>query len=190
MARERERERKSWRDIDRSRSQSYRAEETLGKYEATAKQNAAVKEYRAALEALFQKKPEAVEKIEKIMPTVTIPRVVEASADDAEVRHAQKRQDLLRKISNAQGPKAISDTIDTFLGAGFSLPDDQELYLQMLEHRDEGRVREALTRLEHLLAGQMPKRKPVLVQRLKRLEEHAEEDATRAAAAQLRRRVA
>jgi hypothetical protein len=51
-------------------------------------------------------------------------------------------------------------------------------------------VREALTRLDHLLAGQLPKRKPVLVQRLKRLEEHAEEDTTRAAAAQLRRKVA
>jgi hypothetical protein len=38
--------------------------------------------------------------------------------------------------------------------------------------------------------GQMPKRKPVLVQRLKRLEEHADEDATRTAAAQLRRKVA
>ena len=33
-------------------------------------------------------------------------------------------------------------------------------------------------------------RKPVLVQRLKRLEEHAEDDDTRSAAAQLRRKVA
>lgn len=189
MARERERERKSWREIDRSRSQSYHHEE-LQKRDATAKPNAAVKEYKAALEALFQKKPEAAEKIEKMMPTVTLPRVVEASADDAELRAAQKRQDLLRKIGAAQNPRAISDTIDAFLGAGFTLPDDQEVLLQMLEHRDEERVREALTRLEHLLAGQLPKRKPVLVQRLKRLEEHAEESTTRAAAAQLRRKVA
>lgn len=185
----RERERKSWRDVDRGRSQSYHTEETA-KYETVAKQNAAVKEYKAALEALFQKKPEAAEKIEKMMPSVSLPRVVEASADDVEVRQAQKRQDLLRKINAAQGPKAISDTIDTFLTAGFSLPDDQELYLQMLEHRDETRVREALSRLDFLLAGQLPKRKPVLVQRLRRLEEHAEEDATRAAASQLRRKVA
>jgi hypothetical protein len=190
MARERERERRSWRDIDRARSQSFHAEEVRKGAEPTVKQSAAVKEYKAALEALFQKKPEAAERIEKMIPTVTLPRVVEAKADDPEARVAQKRLDLLRKISTAQNPKAISDTIDTFLGAGFVMPEDQELYLQMLEHRDEERVREALTRLEHLLAGQLPKRKPVLVQRLKRLEEHAEEDATRAAAAQLRRKVA
>jgi len=191
MARERERERKSWREIDRSRSQSYHAEEVRkAGGDVAAKPSAAVKEYKAALEALFQKKPEAVEKIEKMLPTVAVPRVVEASTDDAVVRAAQKRQDLLRKINAAQNPKAISDTIDTFLGAGFTLPDDQEIHLQMLEHRDEERVREALTRLEHLLMGQMPKRKPVLVQRLKRLEEHADEDATRTAAAQLRRKVA
>jgi len=190
MARERERERKSWRDTDRSRSQSFHAEEVRKGAPPTATQTAAVKEHKAALEALFQKKPEAAEKIEKMIPTVTLPRVVEASADDPAARVAQKRLDLLRKIAAAQNPKAISDTIDTFINAGFVMPEDQELYLQMLEHRDEDRVREALARLEHLLAGQLPKRKPVLVQRLKRLEEHAEEDTTRAAAAQLRRKVA
>lgn len=190
MARERERERRSWRDNDRTRSQSYHTEE-LGKKDPTAQPSAAVKEYKAALEALFQKKPEAVEKIEKMMPTVTMPRVVEAAAtDDAVVRAAQKRQDLLRKINAAQNPKAISDHIDTFLNAGFTLPDDQEIFLQMLEHRDEERVREALTQLDRLLVGQLPKRKPVLVQRLKRLEEHADESTTRSAAAQLRRKVA
>jgi hypothetical protein len=191
MARERERERRSWRDIDRARSQSFHTEELRkGVVPAVKPSNAAVKEYKAALEALFQKKPEAVEKIEKMLPTVPLPRVVEAKADDPEARLAQKRQELLRKISNAQGSKAISDMIDAFLGAGFVLPEDQELYLQMLEHRNEDRVREAIARLDHLLVGQLPKRKPVLVQRLKRLEEHAEDDATRVAAAQLRRKVA
>lgn len=189
MAQERERARKSWRDIDRSKTQSYRADD-LDKKGPSAQPNAAVKEYRAALEALFQKKPEAVENLQRIIPSVTMPRVVEAAPDDVAARAAQKRQDLLRKIGAAQGPKAVSDTIDAFLHAGFTLPDDQEIFLQMLEHRDEERVREALTRLEHLLMGQMPKRKPVLVQRLKRIEEHAEEDATRSAAAQLRRKVA
>lgn len=51
-------------------------------------------------------------------------------------------------------------------------------------------MREAITQLERLLAGQMPKRKPVLVQRLKRIEEMADEPETRDAAATLRRRVA
>ena len=50
--------------------------------------------------------------------------------------------------------------VEAFLGAGHSFPDDQEIFLQMLEHRDETRVREAITQLERLLAGQLPKRKP------------------------------
>jgi hypothetical protein len=154
--------------------------------EEAARQTAAAKKYRAALEALFEKKPEAAEKLEKMLPAVNLPRVVE-SAPAAE---PSKRQDLLRKINTAQGSKAISDAIEAFLAAGHTLPDDQEVFLQMLEHRDEARVREAISQLERLLAGQMPKRKPVLVQRLKRLEENAEETATRDAAATLRRRVA
>lgn len=185
MARERERERKSWRDADRNKDRSYHADKVV-QYETSGRQAAATKEYRAALEALFQKKPEAAEKIEKIMPAVTIPRVVEPVVDTG----ATKRQDMLRKITVAQSSKAISDAVDAFLAAGHTLPDDQEVFLQVLEHRDEERVREALAALDRMLMGQLPKRKPVLVQRLKRLEEHAEEADTRTAAAQLRRKVA
>lgn len=190
MSRERERERKSWRDVDRGRtqSQSYRAEE-YGRIESPSQRNAAAKEYRAALEALFQKKPEAVEKIEKMMPSIVLPKVVQ-TATEGDTPAVNRRQDMLRKINAAQGSKPISDTIDAFLQAGYVLPDDQEIFLQMLEHRDETRVREAIQKLEQLLMGQLPRRKPVLVQRLKRLEEHAEDDDTRSAAAQLRRKVA
>jgi hypothetical protein len=184
----RERERKSWREVDRARITSYRSE-TLDQHGQTGKQTAAVKEYKAALEALFQKKPDAADKIEQMMPSVKMPKVVEAAQPDAPVSVGTKRQDLLRKLSAAQGTKAISDVTDAFHKAGFILPDDQEVYLQILEHRDESRVREAIAKLEHLLAGQLPKRKPVLVQRLKRLEEVADEEATRDAALALRRKV-
>jgi len=181
---QRDREKKSFSERDRSRTQSFRAEET--RPEVVARQAAASKQYRAALEALFEKKPEAVETIEKLVPSVNLPRVVE-SAPDAIL--SNKRQDLLRKVTVAQGSKAISDAIETFLHAGFEFPDDQETFLQMLEHRDEERVRGAIGQLERLLMGQMPKRKPVLVQRLKRLEENADESQTREMAAGLRRKV-
>lgn len=184
----RERERKSWREVDRARMTSYRSE-TVDRFEQSGKQNAAVKEYKAALEALFQKKPEAADKIEQIMPSVKMPKVVEATQPDAPVSAGTRRQDLLRKLGAAQGTKAISDIADAFHKAGFTLPDDQEVYLQLLEHRDEAQVREAIAKLDALLAGQLPKRKPVLVQRLKRLEEVADEEATRDAALSLRRKV-
>lgn len=188
MARERERERKSWRDTDRSRSQSFHAEEVRKGAPPTATQTAAVKEYKAALEALFQKKPDAVEAMEKLAPAIRMPKVVEAAVPEGEVVPS-RRQDQLRKILAASSTKAISDSIEAFLNAGHTLPDDQEVFLQMLEHRNEERVRDAIGQLERLLMGQLPKRKPVLVQRLKRIEEHAEEAATRDAANQLRRKV-
>lgn len=184
----RERERKSWREVDRARITSYRSE-TLDRPDQPGKPSAVVKEYKAALEALFQKKPDAAEKIEQMMPSVKLPRVMEAATPDAPVSTGTKRQDLLRKLGAAQGCKAISDAADAFLRAGFTLPDDQEVYLQLLEHRDESRVRDAIAKLDSLLAGQLPKRKPVLVQRLKRLEEVADEESTRDAAQTLRRKV-
>lgn len=184
----RERERKSYRDADRGRTSSYRSAETLERYESAGRQNAAAKEYKAALEALFQKKPDAAETLEKLVPSVKVARVVEPASEAASTQ-GNKRQELLRKLGAAQGSKAISDLTDALFNAGFTMPDDQELWLQVLEHRDESRVRDAIERLGHLLAGQLPKRKPVLVQRLKRLEENADESATREAAGTLRRRV-
>lgn len=183
-----QRERRGGTGARRPQTSSYRSTETLERYEQAGRQGAAVKEYKAALEALFQKKPEAVQAVERILPTVKLARLVETPSD-AGPTPPNKRQEMLRKIGAAQGSRPISDALDVFFAAGHTLPDDQEVYLQMLEHRDEARVREAITRLEHLLAGQLPKRKPVLVQRLKRLEEDAEESATRDLALGLRRKV-
>jgi hypothetical protein len=183
---EREREKRSWSERDRGRTQSYHGDQLVKPQEA-ARQTAAAKQYRQALDALFEKKPDAAEKIEALVPSVALPRVVESQT--AAEGGSVKRQEMLRKIGVAQGSKAISDAIEVFLAAGHTLPDEQDVFLQMLEHRDESRVREAIVQLEKLLAGQLAKRKPVLVQRLKRIEENAEETETRDAAAALRRRV-
>ncbi len=166
------------------RTQSFQTDET--RPDVVARQNAASKQYKAALEALFEKKPDAVENIEKLVPAISLPRVVETAPDAA---RSNKRQELLRRLTVAQGSKPISDAVEAFLKAGFELPDDQETFLQILEHRDEERVRNAMTQLERLLAGQLAKRKPVLLQRLKRLEENSDEPETRTMAAELRRKV-
>lgn len=188
MAREPGPAKKSWRDIDRARSSSYHATETLARHEQKGHQTSVTREYKAALEALFQKKPDAIEAAEKLGPAVRMPKVVDSTPPEG-APGPSRRQDQLRKILAASSTRAISDSIDGFLNAGHTLPDDQEVFLQMLEHRDEERVRDAIGQLDRLLMGQLPKRKPVLVQRLKRIEEHAEEPATRDAANQLRRKV-
>lgn len=184
-----ERPRKSWRDVDRGRDKSAHrreADERARHQQETARSNAVAREHRNALEALFAPKVEDAKPVE--LPK-TAPRIVLAPNPNADPRHAERRR-LLAKLANAAGPASISRFADEFVAAGFSFPDDQEIYLQLLEHTDEVRVREAIEALQKLLAGELPKRKPVLDQRLRRIEEHAEEAATRDAASVLRRMVA
>jgi len=98
-----------------------------------------------------------------------------------------ERRRLLGKLLTAAGPAAISKVADEFVGQGFQFPDDQEVFLQLLEHNDEQQVRAAVDALARLLAGELPKRKHVLDQRLRRIEEHADDPSTRAAASDLRK---
>jgi len=79
---QREREKKSWSERDRMRTQSFQTDET--RPDVVARQNAASKQYKAALEALFEKKPDAVENIEKLVPAISLPRVVETAPDAAD----------------------------------------------------------------------------------------------------------
>jgi len=99
----------------------------------------------------------------------------------------REREKLLRRLMDCQGRGAISRAADEFIGAGFALPDEQAVHLQLLEHFDETRARESLSRMVTLLREEPPIKRPVLDQRLRRLEEHADEAATRELAADLRR---
>ena len=66
---------------------------------------------------------------------------------------------------------------------------EQTLQVQLLEHFDESRVRDAMTALHELVQKEPPLKRPVFEQRLRRLEEYAEEASTRDAAKALRRLV-
>lgn len=182
----REREKKSWRDIDRGRDASMhrRVSEADRRREETSRNNAVQREYRNALEALFSPKrdePEAAAASSKLAARIVLP-----PSPNADPRNAERRR-LLGKLLGATGPGPISKVADEFVAAGFTFPDDQEIHLQLLEHVNELRVREAIDSLQRLFAGQLPKRKPLLEQRLRRIEEQAEEAETREAAAALRR---
>lgn len=113
-------------------------------------------------------------------------RIVQASerpVDDGE----QKRQRTLERLRLADGRSAVTRAADAVFAAGIELPEDQETQLQMLEHLDERRVLTALAVLGRLCAEEPARKRPVLEQRLRRIEEYAEEAATRDAAALLRR---
>jgi hypothetical protein len=184
-----EREKKPWREVDRTRDRSaHRREqaESQRRREQVARSNAEAKQVRGALEALFTPKAEQT----PAGPDVprSAPRIVLPTNPNADPRNAERRR-LLGKLLSATGPGPISKVADEFLAAGFVFPDDQEVYLQLLEHLSEQRVHEAVDALSKILAGELPKRKHLLDQRLRRIEEHAEEPSTRQAASALRRLV-
>jgi hypothetical protein len=158
----------------------------------TAEDRRAQKSHRAALEALFAPKREPEPEEAKARgangAAKSAQRIVLAPAPQADPRTAE-RQKLLGKLLVAEGRPKISKAADDFIKAGFTFPEEQDVYLQLLEHAEEEHVRRAIDVLCSLLAGELPKRRAVLESRLRRIEQFAEELSTREAAERLRRQV-
>jgi uncharacterized small protein (DUF1192 family) len=157
------------------------------------------KQHRAALEALFAPRPEpdaagarppASGKAGREATGGKAPSRIVLTPPPAADPKTAERQRLLSRLLLAEGRPGISKAANEFLRAGFTFPDEQDVYLQLLEHADEDLVRTAMSALTTLLLGELPKRRAVLDSRLRRLEEFAEDEATRSAAQCLRRRVA
>jgi len=113
-------------------------------------------------------------------------RIVQAPggpSDEAE----RNRQRLLARLMASDGRGAISRAAKEYTRAGFEFPLEQEVQLQLLEHFDEEQARGAIQALAYLLEREKPLKRPVLDQRLRRLEEYGEETQTRDQAAELRR---
>ncbi|HEX2730913.1 MAG TPA: hypothetical protein VHM70_04885 [Polyangiaceae bacterium] len=140
-------------------------------------------EERAALSAdgntprLVEEKPRRVARIAAAAPTGLL-------ADEPE----QKRERLLDRLITCEGRGAISRVANELLDHG-GVPDEQRYQIQLLEHVDERRAASALESLSRLLEKQAPIKRPILDQRLRRLEEEAEEALVRENARELRRKL-
>ncbi len=110
-------------------------------------------------------------------------KLVPAPADEGE----RLRLRLLDRVMMSEGRGAITRAVEEYATAGFEFPEEQAVQLQLLEHFDEARARGAIDVLTRLLLLQPVGKRPVLEQRLRRLEENADEATTREAAAALRR---
>ena len=142
---------------------------------------------RAALEALFAPKKPAEPEPRGARASVKI--VTRSTSIDGDPRRAE-RDRLLEKMLAAEGRPAVTKAASELERAGFEFPPDQEVQLKLLEHSDEACVKNALHVLSSLLETQAPRRKTVLESRLRRLEEGAEDLATRELATALRRKLA
>lgn len=103
--------------------------------------------------------------------------------DDATAR----RDRLLERLILSEGRSAISRVANELLDSTEALPETQEVQLQLLEHIDERRAKDAMVVLERLWSSQSPIKRPILDQRLRRLEAEADDAEIRTKAAQLRR---
>lgn len=133
-----------------------------------------------------------------IAPARAEDALVEAPRRPREARIVQRREEtideteqmrrrLLSQYMASEGRSAITRTADNYLRAGFEIPAEQEAQLQLLEHLDEALARQAIGVLKELIQLDPPRKLPLFRQRLRRLEDHAEDPATRAAASELRR---
>lgn len=113
-------------------------------------------------------------------------RIVSAAVHDPDGRKLE-RERLLARLLSSEGRGAVTRAADQYLRAGFEFPVDQPTQLQLLEHLDESLVRCAMEALRGIVVSEPPLKRPILEQRLKRLEDSGEEEATRVAATDLRR---
>lgn len=133
-------------------------------------------------------------------PVAELPKAAEAAAERRPQRSARivsvrdhadgrldERERLLSRLLSSEGRGAITRAADQYLRAGFEFPAEQLVQLQLLEHLDETRVRAAIEALRGIIAGEPPLKRPIFEQRLKRLEDGADEESTRSAASELRR---
>lgn len=117
--------------------------------------------------------------------TARIVQVSKVSADDRE----KLRLRLLDRLAASETRGAITRAADELLREGFELPAEQPLQLQLLDHFDEERARVAIDVLTTLVAREPAFKRPIMEQRLRRLEEYAEDASIRSAAAELRRAI-
>jgi hypothetical protein len=119
------------------------------------------------------------------VPAKRAARIVKSppAIDDSEL----ERRHLLSRLLDSEGPGAVTRAAKAYRKGGFQFPEEQLVQLKLLEHSDEVEVLTALDVLSALLDQQPPVKLPVFEQRLKRLEDGAENPETRSRAAELRR---
>ena len=119
-------------------------------------------------------------------PPRRVARIVAPAASTPDEQEVLRSR-LLQRIILSEGRGAVTRAADDFIDAGFAFPEEQQVQLQLLEHFDDARAREALGVLARILDEEPPIKRPLFEQRLRRIEEHAEDLLLREEAASLRR---
>ena len=174
---ERERPRKSWREIDAQRDHSGQTT-SRGRDGKPPKPGRAQKSYRAALDRLFESGG-----VGKLLEQAAGKPAPPSETEDT-------RAKLVAKVVGALGPDEVTRAVDVYLAKFPAPPDDFDFLGTMLQHRDGLRVAEAIHALgQQLDRGVKPKRPRAITAHLRMIEEVGDDPDLTRAAADLRRRL-
>jgi hypothetical protein len=193
--RDRDRPKKSWREIDSQRDRSGGSRPQGQPKPSPRQAEQASKNYRAQLDALFAK-GEVGKFAAKLaggppgMRSEPAPAKKEEAAPPPppEPPKEDPRAVLRKKLLEALGRDEISRAFDRYLKA-HGMPADFELLEQGLEHNKPERQLDVLGALDKLLDKEKPKRSRTLVGKLRFIEETSSDDDLKSAATRIRTKI-
>jgi hypothetical protein len=171
-----ERQRKSWREIDKAKDRSTHRREEQPPSEGRRGGARSQRSYRATLDRLFE--------------SGKIAKLVEQKAPGVEKteEEGENRIKLLAKIRSAAGREEVSREVDHFL-QHYPLPDDLEILGKVLEHRDPELQRRAIEEILLLLDKEKPKRSRAMIGQLKLIRDTGEDKELESLAVRLLERL-
>lgn len=194
-----DRPKKSWRELDAQRDRAGGKSSPRPEHPSSQTQaDRSSKQYRAALDAMFEKG-----EVGKFAETLGVPGVKQppalvdlpqkkAAAEPVEPP-APKADDpraiLRKKILSALGRDEISRAVDKYVKA-HGMPRDFEVLEQALEHNKSARIVEALAVLESMLDRDKPKRSRTLAGKLRFILETSDDNDLKAAADRVAKKLA
>jgi hypothetical protein len=167
---DRERPRKSWREIDAQRDRSLHTTRAERDRERAVKRGKpSTKSYKAALDKLFESGG-----IAKLLEE-TAARENEKSAEGGTLVDTKAR--LAARVRDALGPDEVTKAVDAYLVKYGRPPEEFEFLGPMLQHRDVDRVSEAMVAINALLDTGLKPRRPRAISALLRTIEEVGDDA-------------
>lgn len=170
-----EKERPSWREIDRRRDRSRHVRRDDEYYVKKKVRTTGQAQYKAALEAFFEG--------EKLPQKFISAMKIELKDDN---KGGNERQKLVQKIIGASTSQELVELYSEFIKK-WELPDDIDMLSSLLRHPDEKVVKECLERLRKIASKRIIKKKASLENRLKQLETLSDDPQIQALAKELLR---
>ena len=181
---DRERPRKSWREIDAQRDRSLHTTRAERDRERASKRGKpSTKNYKAALDKLFESGG-----IAKLLEQTAARENDKGGGDGGTLVDTKAR--LVARVRDALGPDEVTKAVDAYLAKYGRPPEEFEFLGPMLQHRDADRVSEAMVAISALLdTGLRPRRPRAIAALLRTIEEVGDDPALKQQAHELWLRV-